>query len=99
MFCVAAADMGVPRKTGTAIIIVNVQDQNDNDPVFTLKGYSFTAAENMIPPSRVGAIAVLDADKDENSHLRLFVEPDNGNFFIQNGTGIILSRISFDREK
>ncbi|XP_006801915.1 protocadherin-1-like [Neolamprologus brichardi] len=99
VFCVAAADMGVPSKTGTATIIVNVQDQNDNDPVFILKGCSFTAAENMPPPSRVGAVAVLDADKDENSHLRLFVELENGNFFIQNGTGIILSRISFDREK
>ncbi|CAG5993583.1 unnamed protein product [Menidia menidia] len=98
-FCVAAADKGVPSKTGTATVTVNVLDRNDNAPKFTLGGYSFSVIENKAPLNPVGVVTVTDADKGENSQVRLFVEPDNGKFIIQNGTGTILSSISFDREK
>nr|XP_024659935.1 protocadherin-1 isoform X2 [Maylandia zebra] len=98
-FRVTAADKGVPSKTGTATVVVNVLDCNDNDPKFTLNGYSFSVIENMPPLNPVGVVTVNDADKDENSQVRLFVEQDNGMFVIQNGTGTILSSISFDREK
>ncbi|XP_030594395.1 protocadherin-1-like [Archocentrus centrarchus] len=98
-FRVTAADKGVPSKTGTATVVINVLDRNDNDPKFTLNGYSFSVIENMPPLNPVGVVTVNDADKDENSQVRLFVEQDNGMFVIQNGTGTILSSISFDREK
>ncbi|CAK6967604.1 protocadherin-1-like isoform X2 [Scomber scombrus] len=98
-FRVAAADKGLPSKTGTATIVINVLDRNDNDPKFMLSGYSFSVIENMPPLNPVGVVTVTDADKGENARVRLFVEPDNGKFVIQNGTGTILSSISFDREK
>ncbi|KAK7916499.1 hypothetical protein WMY93_012260 [Mugilogobius chulae] len=98
-FRVAAADKGVPIKTGTATVVVNVLDQNDNDPKFMLSSYSFSVIENMPPLNPVGVVTVSDADKGENARVKLYVEPDNGKFFIQNGTGTILSSISFDREK
>nr|XP_040030025.1 protocadherin-1-like isoform X2 [Gasterosteus aculeatus aculeatus] len=98
-FRVAAADKGVPCKTGTATVVINVLDRNDNDPKFMLSGYSFSVIENMAPLNPVGVVTVTDADKGENARVRLYVEPDNGKFVIQNGTGTILSSISFDREK
>ncbi|XP_041697235.2 protocadherin-1-like isoform X2 [Coregonus clupeaformis] len=98
-FHVAAADMGTPRLRGTATVVVKVLDRNDNDPKFMLSGYSFSVLENMLPLSPVGMVTVIDADKGENARVQLSVEPDNGQFFIQNGTGTILSSISFDREK
>jgi len=98
-FHVAAADKGVPSKTGTATVVVNVLDRNDNDPKFMLSGYSFSVIENMTPLNPVGVVTVTDADEGENARVRLYVEPDNGKFVIQNGTGTILSSISFDREK
>ncbi|XP_041845821.1 protocadherin-1-like isoform X1 [Melanotaenia boesemani] len=98
-FHVAAADKGVPSKTGTSTVVLNILDRNDNDPKFMLNGYSFSVIENMPPLNPVGVVTVTDADKGENSQVRLFVEPDNGKFIIQNGTGTILSSISFDREK
>uniref|UniRef100_A0A1A8RDR1 Protocadherin 1b n=2 Tax=Nothobranchius TaxID=28779 RepID=A0A1A8RDR1_9TELE len=98
-FRVAAADKGIPSKTGTATVVVNVLDRNDNDPKFTLNGYSFSVIENMTPGNPVGVVTVTDADKGENSKVKISVEPDNGNFRIQDGTGTILSSISFDREK
>ncbi|XP_077388216.1 protocadherin-1-like isoform X1 [Festucalex cinctus] len=98
-FRVAAADKGVPSKTGTATVVINVLDRNDNDPKFMLSGYSFSVIENMPPLNPVGVVTVTDVDKGDNARVRLFVEPDNGKFVIQNGTGNILSSISFDREK
>ncbi|XP_077588672.1 protocadherin-1-like isoform X1 [Stigmatopora nigra] len=98
-FRVAAADKGVPSKTGTATVVINVLDRNDNDPKFMLSGYSFSVIENMPPLNPVGVVTVTDVDQGENARVTLYVEPDNGKFIIQNGTGNILSSISFDREK
>ncbi|XP_066505324.1 protocadherin-1 [Hoplias malabaricus] len=98
-FHVEAADKGVPSLRGTATVVVRVLDRNDNDPKFMLSGYSFSVLENMPPLSPVGMVTVIDADKGENALVHLSVEPDNGKFVIQNGTGTILSSISFDREK
>lgn len=98
-FHIAAADKGLPSKTGTATVVINVLDRNDNEPKFMLNGYSFSVNENMLPLNPVGVVTVTDADKGENSRVTLFVEPDNGKFVVQNGTGTILSSISFDREK
>ncbi|XP_031424742.1 protocadherin-1 isoform X2 [Clupea harengus] len=98
-FHVAASDKGVPSQRGTATVVVRVLDRNDNDPKFMLSGYSFSVLENMPPLSPVGMVTVIDADKGENAQVSLSVEPDNGKFIIQNGTGTILSSISFDREK
>lgn len=98
-FHVAAADKGSPSLRGTATVVVKVLDRNDNEPKFMLSGYSFSVLENMPPLSPVGMVTVIDADKGENARVRLSVEPDNGKFVIQNGTGTILSSISFDREK
>ncbi|XP_035388028.1 protocadherin-1 isoform X3 [Electrophorus electricus] len=98
-FQVEAIDKGVPSLRGTATVMVRVLDRNDNDPKFMLNGYSFSVMENMPPHSPVGMVTVLDADKGDNAVVHLSVEPDNGKFMIQNGTGTILSSISFDREK
>ncbi|XP_043925356.1 protocadherin-1 isoform X2 [Protopterus annectens] len=98
-FQVLAADKGSPSLKGTATVIVRVLDKNDNDPKFMLSGYNFSVMENMPPLSPVGMVTVIDDDAGENAHVRLFVEPDNGDFVIQNGSGTILSSISFDREQ
>ncbi|XP_061747988.1 protocadherin-1-like isoform X2 [Nerophis ophidion] len=98
-FRVAAADKGFPSRTGTATVVINVLDRNDNDPKFMLSDYSFSVIENMPPLNPVGVVTVSDMDKGDNALVKLFVEPDNGKFVIQNGTGNILSSISFDREK
>ncbi|KAM4746949.1 protocadherin-1 isoform 2-T2 [Rhinophrynus dorsalis] len=97
-FHVVAADKGSPSLKGTASVVINVLDRNDNDPKFMLNGYNFSVMENMPRLSPVGMVTVIDADKGENARVQLSVEPDSGEFVIQNGTGTILSSISFDRE-
>ncbi|KAF0038156.1 hypothetical protein F2P81_008640 [Scophthalmus maximus] len=98
-FRVTAADKGSPVHKGTATVVIKVLDRNDNDPKFMLSGYSFSVLENMPSLSPVGMVTVVDVDKGENAHVHLSVEPDGGKFVVQNGTGTILSSISFDREK
>lgn len=98
-FRVTAADKGSPVHKGTATVVIKVLDRNDNDPKFMLSGYSFSVLENMPPLSPVGMVTVLDMDKGENARVHLAVESDGGKFVVQNGTGTILSSISFDREK
>ncbi|KAM6969753.1 protocadherin-1 [Aplochiton taeniatus] len=98
-FRVMAADKGSPSHKGTATVVITVLDRNDNDPKFMLSGYSFSVLENMPPLSPVGMVTVLDADEGGNAQVHLSVEPDGGKFVVQNGTGTILSSLSFDREK
>lgn len=88
---VVAADRGSPSLQGTATVLVNVLDCNDNDPKFMLSGYNFSVMENMPALSPVGMVTVIDGDKGENARVQLSVEQDNGDFVIQNGTGTILS--------
>ncbi|CAL8362782.1 unnamed protein product [Lota lota] len=98
-FRVTAADKGSTSHKGTATVVIRVLDRNDNDPKFMLSGYSFSVLENMPPLSPVGMVTVMDVDRGENARVHLSVEPDGGKFVVQNGTGTILSSISFDREK
>ncbi|XP_062856599.1 protocadherin-1 [Trichomycterus rosablanca] len=98
-FLVEAMDKGGPSMMGTATVVINVLDRNDNDPKFMLNTYTFSVLENLPPLSAVGMVTVTDVDKGENAQVYLSVEPDNGRFLIQNGTFTILSSISFDREK
>ncbi|XP_075458138.1 protocadherin-1 isoform X5 [Ascaphus truei] len=97
-FHVVAADKGSPSLKGTASVVITVMDRNDNDPKFMLNGYNLSVTENIPRLSPIGIVTVIDADKGENARIQLLVEPDTGEFIIQNGTGTILSSISFDRE-
>ncbi|CAG9854997.1 unnamed protein product, partial [Phyllotreta striolata] len=44
---VAASDNGVPSATATALVLVQVLDANDNDPVFAGDSYEFAIEENL----------------------------------------------------
>uniref|UniRef100_A0A2K6KA43 Protocadherin 1 n=1 Tax=Rhinopithecus bieti TaxID=61621 RepID=A0A2K6KA43_RHIBE len=71
---VVAADRGSPSLQGTATVLVNVLDCNDNDPKFMLSGYNFSVMENMPALSPVGMVTVIDGDKGENARVQLSVE-------------------------
>ncbi|KAK1343408.1 hypothetical protein QTO34_016188, partial [Cnephaeus nilssonii] len=60
---VVAADRGSPSLQGTATVLINVLDYNDNDPKFMLSGYNFSVMENMPALSPVGMVTVIDGDK------------------------------------
>ncbi|KAM4808661.1 protocadherin-7 isoform 2-T2 [Rhinophrynus dorsalis] len=97
-FKVVAKDKGVPGLQGTATVVVQVADKNDNEPKFMQDVFTFYIKENLQPNSPVGMVTVMDADKGRNAEMSLFIEEDSDIFSIENDTGTIYSTVSFDRE-
>ncbi|CAL8328972.1 unnamed protein product [Lota lota] len=113
-FRVVAKDKGTPFLQGSATVVVQVTDRNDNAPKFVQEIFTFYVKENLLANSPVGMVTVTDADQGENAELSLFVEMDgneekkpggdgdkeqNELFSIENNTGTIFSSSSFDRER
>ncbi|XP_075946943.1 protocadherin-7 [Anarhichas minor] len=100
---VIAKDKGTPSLQGSATVVVQVTDRNDNAPKFVQEIFTFYVKENLAANSAVGMVTVTDADEGENAELSLFVEMDGKDkeevFSIENNTGTIYSSASFDREK
>ncbi|XP_061881955.1 protocadherin-7 [Entelurus aequoreus] len=109
---VIAKDKGTPPLQGSASVVIQVTDRNDNAPKFVQEVFTFYVKENLLANSPVGMVTVTDADEGENAELSLFVEMDDEKivgesgakdqeevFSIENNTGTIFSSLSFDREK
>uniref|UniRef100_A0A3Q4HNH4 Protocadherin 7a n=1 Tax=Neolamprologus brichardi TaxID=32507 RepID=A0A3Q4HNH4_NEOBR len=93
---VFAKDKGTPSLQGSASVVVQVTDRNDNAPKFVQEIFTFYVKENLLANSPVGMVTVTDADEGQNAELSLFKEEL---FSIENNTGTIFSSASFDREK
>lgn len=88
IFDVQAIDKGLPPKTGTATVIVNVQDLNDNPMKFT-RLFSVNVTENV--PVGTFVIQVTSVDKDigenancsysltDNAQNKFQIDPYSGN--------------------
>ncbi|MBN3271647.1 PCDH7 protein, partial [Polyodon spathula] len=98
-FKVIAKDKGIPTLQGSATVVVKVADKNDNEPRFMQDVFTFYVKENLPPNSPVGMVTVMDADKDHNAEMSLFIEEEEDIFSIENSTGTIYSTMSFDREQ
>lgn len=55
----------------TAILIVHVDDENDNDPVFRQKFYKRTVMENSQPGVPIITVMADDADKNRTIHYSI----------------------------
>ena len=52
-FPVVAVDSGTPSRTGSALVVIDVDDVNDERPRFSQKVYSFRVWENELPGTNV----------------------------------------------
>ncbi|XP_045101942.1 protocadherin-like wing polarity protein stan isoform X7 [Portunus trituberculatus] len=90
-FTVVARDHGDPPQSASATVVLQIQDQNDNDPVFESKNYDVCVSESDSPGMPV--IKVTATDKDENPRLHYAITSGNerGRFSItaQSGRGLI----------
>ncbi|XP_034546282.1 protocadherin beta-13-like [Notolabrus celidotus] len=64
-----AVDGGVPVRSGTANIIVNVQDTNDNPPRFDKQTYTINMTENSPIGALVMKLNATDLDEGLNSEI------------------------------
>ncbi|GAB1601746.1 protocadherin Fat 1 isoform X5 [Argonauta hians] len=78
------------RKSGAAIVHINIKDCNDNTPVFNSTGDVFYVDENSPVSSVVGQITATDIDKDENGYFSLTIANINSvPFEIEPFTGFL----------
>ncbi|XP_062250199.1 protocadherin beta-15-like [Platichthys flesus] len=68
-FMLIAVDGGVPQRSGTANIHVNVLDANDNAPVFERAVYKASLLENAAVDTIVVAVSASDADEGINGEV------------------------------
>ncbi|KAM4554630.1 protocadherin alpha-8-like isoform 11-T11 [Odontesthes bonariensis] len=99
-----ATDAGKPPKSGTLLITVNVQDVNDNIPVFDRLLYKATVLENTPPGTTVISVHARDLDEGVNGEIQYsFINQDNDKnvdqFAINLLTGDIMVKGELDHEK
>jgi len=74
----AAADRGRPARTGSVVVTVDLQDVNDNAPVFASWSLIVNASECLPVGTPVAYLAAVDADSDENARLTYSIVDDSG---------------------
>lgn len=97
---VVATDKGTPPRSGTAYLVIHVNDVNDHEPVFQQSEYSAVLSELAPIGSFVASISATDADSGLNA--RIYYEFGSGNeqgwFAIDSDTGLVTTTATLDRE-
>ena len=98
---VEAKDGGDPLRKATVVVIINVTDINDNDPVFDSNGgYGGTLAEDAAKGAAIATLGATDKDSDEITTLAFSISEFNGyeDVFDIDGDKIILKDAVLDYE-
>ena len=88
-FSAVAFDTGEPSLTGTAEVVVTVQDSNDNRPQFENTPYFISVVENTDLQSEVFTVSASDADSGTNGDIEYSVLATNL-FSIDPASGILI---------
>ncbi|XP_030644108.1 LOW QUALITY PROTEIN: protocadherin-23 [Chanos chanos] len=82
----------------TATVVVMVQDENDNAPVFCRDVYFLSMSEGPTPQGLVGTVKATDKDSRQNAQLSYILLSDTRHFRINAKTGEIINWVAVDRE-
>lgn len=91
---VTATDGGSPPRSGSTSIAINVADENDNNPVFSMSTYEWTITENSPSSSRVGNLIATDFDSTTNGEIIYTLLEGTNAFEVDNSSGIVTVRNS-----
>ena len=94
---VFAVDDGSPSLTGSAAVVVNVTDVNDNAPVVATASIQGEVPENSAG-YLVASFSATDADSGQNSEVTFTLQDTHGVFFIHPLTGELTTIQSLDFE-
>ncbi|KAK2824047.1 hypothetical protein Q5P01_021222 [Channa striata] len=89
------------RRTGTATVFVEVQDVNDNRPIFLQNSYETSIMENVPQGTSILRVQATDADEGENGRVlyRILTGNSNDQFSIDRQTGLVTRGLrALDRE-
>lgn len=92
-----------PSLTAFCEILLHVQDENDNSPIFESSRYYLPLAENIEKNSVIMKVQARDADTGSNGDIRYAFDNDAGDilniFDIDVHTGAITTLVALDREQ
>lgn len=98
---ITITDHGVPPKSTTVRVIIQVLDENDNRPLFLEKIYKIQLPERERPERErtakrdpVYRVIASDRDKGPNAEISYSIEEgdEHGKFFIEPKTGLVSSK-------
>ena len=99
---ISATDEGNSSLTGTGTLLINILDENDNNPQFNQTSYEVTLEENLLTNGVVAQLTASDADSATNGQLQYSIigEDANSTVSIDATTGVVTVRNStaFDFE-
>ncbi|KAM9752004.1 cadherin EGF LAG seven-pass G-type receptor 3 isoform 2-T2 [Menidia menidia] len=98
---ITAKDNGIPQKSDTTYVEVNVNDVNDNAPQFLSPRYQGTVSEDAPPYTSVLQISATDRDAHANGRVQYTFqngEDGDGDFTIEPTSGIVRTVRRLDRE-
>ena len=75
-FIVQIEDNGFPTQTGNLTVIIDVQDVNDNTPVFKKNNYRFEISENVPVPHVIHQFVATDSDFEDNGEVEYSLSHD-----------------------
>ncbi|CAG5111672.1 Oidioi.mRNA.OKI2018_I69.chr2.g5952.t1.cds [Oikopleura dioica] len=93
---IIAVDKGSPSLRGETSVIINVLDENDNDPVFERLEYDFSFPETTEGGTVIGSVSAIDADT--NAQVRYRLGSNSVPFRIHPETGKISLQRSIDAD-
>ena len=82
-FTVTATDDGSPRRTAEATVVITIQDQNDNCPVFKRIPFSYNVPLKSKRKFVIMTVEAVDADSEENGKIEYDIDKETNpdNFF------------------
>ncbi|XP_033646357.1 protocadherin Fat 4-like [Asterias rubens] len=95
---VEARDGGIPSRTASTELLVEILDENDNRPFFDNSSYIFNLQEGSAIDTIVGTIFATDRDLGDNAELAYSFVENQTQFSLNPITGIIKNLVVFDRE-
>lgn len=100
-FSVIVTDAGVPQLSSKADISVDIQNINDNEPIFNTTAYTMEIDENSVEGTVVGHVLAQDADAEQYGEIEYEIVGEFQDVFRvnkQTGEIIVNNSTALDRE-
>lgn len=97
---ISCQDKGSPPLNTSEIFRVEVEDENDNTPIFSATTYSGHIRENNEIGEVIRQVTATDLDLGQNGQIRYYIPHSETSLFeVDSVTGVVRSTTVFDREK
>ncbi|XP_069496732.1 protocadherin-9 isoform X2 [Ambystoma mexicanum] len=98
-FRIVAADTGKPSLNQSAPVRVELEDENDNPPIFSQPVLELSVPENNRRGLYLATLTATDEDRGRNAELVYQLGPNASSFELDRRTGVLTAARVLDREE